>query len=502
MTVQPDPPSAPDPPGSVTLLPSGEAPEAGRTVAQAAAVSAAAQLAAKGLHLVLNVVSTLAIVRYLAPGEYGVYVVVLTVTTLTALAADFGLPKLAVKEICATPGDPHIESRITGTIVAVRLVLATGAIGVSVLVLWVLQQPAQAYPAAVVASLTGVGEAVVAAVVVAFQIRLVQHYEAWVRTTTELLETAAVLLLVWMQASLVWLFVPPAVGSALAAVAVVVLARRRFGVRLGFDRARARTLLVAALPIAPALLVGVMYRKLDSLSLAAFRPPEELGVYGAAAQPIEYAFLSTALLMNVAFPLLSAAHGRGDTARFQALYRRGVESLVLLTVALPVLLLFVGGPLAVDVLGARYADAALPLMLLSVALVPLAISVWQSLALLLGGHQRVTLYYSLVTLGVSALLCVVLVPLAGVAGAGIAAVCTGFFVMAASARAARRLMGVRLEVAPLLRIACPAVAAAAVLAALAPTGLPWVLRAAVGLVVFAVAARISGAHRSILGVVL
>ena len=47
----------------------------------------------------LNAVSTLAVLRYLAPDAYGTYVLILTITTLVGVVADFGLPKLAVREM-------------------------------------------------------------------------------------------------------------------------------------------------------------------------------------------------------------------------------------------------------------------------------------------------------------------------------------------------------------------------------------------------------------------
>lgn len=474
----------------------------GPSVAHGVAVSAASQLGAKALHLVLNVVSTLAIVRYLAPGEYGVYAVVLTVTTLVAIGADFGLPKLAVRDIGRAPEDDDaVEERVLGTIVVLRVVLALAGVAVAQLVLLALQMPSHAYPAAAVASLTGVGEAVLGAVVVVFQVRLVQQYEAWVRTGTELLETAAILLLIGVQAPLLWLFVPPAAGTALGAAVVAALARYRFGRRLRFDGQRARVLLIAALPIAPTLVIGVLYRKLDGLSLAAQRPAEDVGIYSSAMQPVDYAFLSTALLMNVAFPLMSAAHGRGDVDRFLRVYRRGTEALVLITVALPVILLFVARPLAVQVFGPAYSAADLPLVLLSIAMVPLVVTVWQSLALLLGGHQRATLWYSLAALAVSAALSVPLVALFGMAGAGVAAIGTALFVMAASTVALRRLMGVRLETAPLARIGVAAALTTGVLGALSLTALPWPLLAAAGVLAYGAAARGTGAHRSVLGVV-
>jgi hypothetical protein len=61
--------------------------------------------------------------------------------------------------------------------------------------------------------------------------------------------------------------------------------------------------------------------------LASFRPSREIGLYGSAYQPIEYAFLATAVVINVAFPLLSQSWGT-DHERFVRLYRRGSEVLL------------------------------------------------------------------------------------------------------------------------------------------------------------------------------
>jgi len=57
----------------------------GRELNRGVAVSAGAQMSAKGLHFVLNIISTLAIIHYLDPGAYGQYVLVLTSTMLIGL---------------------------------------------------------------------------------------------------------------------------------------------------------------------------------------------------------------------------------------------------------------------------------------------------------------------------------------------------------------------------------------------------------------------------------
>ena len=80
------------------------------------------------------------------------------------------------------------------------------------------------------------------------------------------------LLLIGLQASFLWLFAPPVVGLLVGLVLAVVFARRRFSLRLRPVRRRLRYLVLEALPIGPALLISVLYLKLDTLILAALRP--------------------------------------------------------------------------------------------------------------------------------------------------------------------------------------------------------------------------------------
>ncbi len=472
----------------------------GEALTRKVVVSTTAQLAARGMHLILNVVSTLAIVRYLAPSAYGAYVLVLTVTSMIGLVSDFGLPKIAVREIAGAGAD---EGEIVGTIIGLRIVLAVAGIAMTQVVLLALGQPTRVLVAAAVASALLLSEAVFAAVVVCFQVRLVQQLEALLRTGAELLETAAILALVATHAALVWLFVPPAAGSALGALVAYALARGRYAARPVFAGRRVGMLMREALPVAPALLVSVLYRKLDGLSLAALRSPREVGLYGSVAQPVEYYFLTTALFINVVFPLLSRAYGREDRAWFRDLYRRGTEILVIGTLVVPVALPFVARPLIRQVYGGKYTEAAPALELLSVAMVLSVVAVWQAMVLLVTGHQRVTLRYNLTALLVTLVLCVALVGRFGLIGAGVAAVGTAVFVVLMSTVAVRRYLDVRLDTARLARVGAAGAVALAATGALSWAHgrhllvVPWPLLLTAALAGYVLALLSMRAHRGL-----
>lgn len=436
---------------------------------RAVAVSTTSQLLAKVLHLVLNVVSTLAIIRSMSPTGYGHYVLVLTTTMLVGLAADLGLPKLAVREIARAPETEH---DILGALVAARLVLACVAAVLVQVVLACMRVPAEVHVAAGVASLLFFGDALLSVVVV-FHVRVRQHYEAFIRVGMEAFETVLLLWLVARGASLAWLFVPPVVATALGGIVAVVAARRRFGARLVLAPRRLVHLVREALPVGAALLVGVAYLKLDGLVLAMLGTPREVGLYGSAYQPIEYAFLGSAVVINVVFPMLAGAWGSGDASRFADLYRRGTEVLVAAMVVVPILVWFAGEPAISMVYGLDYADATRPLQILAVALVLMTVNGWQSFVLLAGGQQRATLRYNIAALAVSVVASLALVPALGALGAALATLVTAVFVAARSTAAVARLLAVRLDRAGIARVVAAAAGLAATLALAVGLGAPW-----------------------------
>ena len=467
---------------------------------RAVAVSTLSQALGKALHLVLNVVSTLAILRYLAPDAYGAYVLVLTVTTLVGVVADFGLPKLAVREIArGEDGDGRVQDEVVGTVVVLRLGLAIAAMVGAQGVLRLMGEPPMVLKAAAIASLVVLVDAVLGVVIVCFQVHLVHQYEALVRSVAEALDTALVLLLVALQVSFLWLFVPPVVGLCAGLVLAVALARRRFELRLRPALGRLRHLVREALPLGPALLLGVLYLKLDTLILAALRPSRDVGIYGSAYQPVEYLFLGTAVIINVLFPLLAREWSRGNAEQFLQLYRRGTELLVIVTVFVPLVLAFTAPAVVRLMFGTAYAEAADPLRILAVALVAIVISGWQSLVLLAGGRQRIPLIYNTVAVVLAAGLSYLLVQALGPVGAALSALTTSCAVMIASVVAVQRTLGATLDPTRIGLVLVAAAGTVAVLAGLQAAGTPWVVLAIVAVAVYVTLLHRLGFTRSIRG---
>jgi O-antigen/teichoic acid export membrane protein len=402
--------------------------------------SLAAQLGARALHLLLNIGTSLAIVRYLGPRGYGDYVVVVTTTGLTALAADAGLHKLAVREVARRPDEAEA---VIGTTVAIRLVLAIGAAGLAQLILIPLGASGTVRVAALVASLMAVTEALLGAVVV-FHVTLRQSYEALVRTTMEIVEVAVLVLVIRAGGSIVGLVAAPVAGGVLGAALAHSLGWYRFGVRLRFDRMMVRPLLRGALPLGPALVIGVLVLKVDGVLVAALRPREDAGIYGAAFQPIEYAFLATTVVAFPFLPVLSRWF-REDRAHFTAMYQRGTELLLALLAPVPVFALVAGADLVDAAYRPAWSPAVTPMRILAVALLPMALTAWQSMVLLAGDREGAVLPCMVLALAISTTLCLLLVPRFGPSGAAVAALAANVVAARWALRRTVTLIGVGLR---------------------------------------------------------
>ena len=441
-------------------------PEA--NVTRSVAVSTTTQLVARGFDLLVNVAVSLALVRHLGPRGYGDFVVVVTVAGLAGLLAEFGLPKLAVREVSR---DPSTAGVVIGTVTVVRLVLAAVAAGIAQLVLLALDASAEVRVATLVAGLLAVSEALMSLVVV-FHVSLRQQHEAVARLAANVLKLVLVLALVGADAGLVPLVAAPS-ATALVAVALAYrTARRRFGLRLSFDRHRIAGLLRDAAPIAPAMLVGVLYLKLDALMVGLLGTRHDVGVYGAAYQPIEYVLLASAVVIGVLFPLLARAQGR-DHDRFVRVYRRGVEMLVAAMLPVAVVLSFIAVPLTKVAFEARFADSAGPMIVLGWALILIATNGWQSFTLLAAGRQRVNLAYLSGAVVANVVLDVFLVPWLGPIGAAWGTLLSAALLVVASTFAVRKLASATLAPVGLARVVGANAAPALLIGGGLTVGLAW-----------------------------
>lgn len=458
-----------------------------RGVARGVAVSASSQVVAQGLHMVLNVVSSLVIIRYLPPSTYGDFVLVMTLMTVIGLLSDFGLNKLGVRDVAA---DARGENEVVGTVIGMRLVLAVVAAGLFQLVLLALDRSAEVHAAAALASLTFLASGLMS-VTISFEVRLQQHIPAFTMLLGELVETALVVWLVRHDGSLVALYGAVALGMGVAALVAVLLFRRRITLRPRFTTARVRPLVRGAVPLASASLVGIVLVKLDTLVLVVLRSPHEVGLYGAAYAPVEYLAVGAVVLANVMLPLLAHYHVV-DRGRFLATYRLGTEALAAIVVPLAVGIACLAQPAVDLVYSESYQGAVTPMRVLGSSLLVISFCAWFAIVLLAVGQERLIVRYTAAMLAFGVVIQPIVIVWLGATGAALGVTIVGLLTAVWAGRLVRRHADATLDLSRLARILLAGGVLALAILGLHRLGLDVWIAAAVGAVAYVAALVLFG----------
>jgi O-antigen/teichoic acid export membrane protein len=448
-------------------------------IVRALGLSVGAQVAAKGVQLALNIVVSLAVIRYLGPHGFGDYIFVLTFAGLVGLLSDFGISKIAVREMAR---DDEAQAAILGTSVAARLALAAATWLLAQLILALLSASPQIRLAVGIASLLNVVDALLSVVAV-FQVHLAMQYDALVGAVVQVADTVLVLLFIWRGLGLVALIAAPVISGMVGFTLAVLLARGRFHARAVIDLGRLPALLTEALPIGLALMCAYTYVKVDAVLLALMRSREEVGIYGAAYRPVEYLLLASTVVIAALFPLLARWHA-ADPQRFLVVYRRGAEGLLAIALPVPVILAMIASPLLVATYTSAFVKAVLPLQVLSVALVLMILNAWQAFTLIAANRQRTALAYDAAAVAVNLGLNFALIPRYGYMGAAVSSLLTSCFITLCGTVAVSRLLRVSLDYLRLPRIVGANLALAASLWLLLQAGIPWWLAGVVAGLVY------------------
>lgn len=351
------------------------------------------------LHLVLVYVAQ----RVLGPVLYGHFTWALAAGFVLSAVTSLGVPVIVTREVARNPAD---AARVTGAGLALKLVL-TAAVTI------VLGLVAAARPDGVRLATFVLGLAAIATSFVEFIGHALRglhrlHHETWLLLLLRVLALVFGGAALWAGAGLL----PFAVAYFLSAASTLAIAwtwlvSRFFTPQLRLDRFARDRVLRASMPLGAATVLSVVYSRTAVFVLDAVRGPAAVGVYGVARKLTEPLALVPAAVMAAVFPVISreGTAAAGERRRVLTLSLRGLA--------------FVGGGIAVGgvVVGptlvrvlyaGEYDDAARPLQILALAVLPVFVNYVLTHVLIAADRQQLNLAFNAVVFGVNAGLCLVL----------------------------------------------------------------------------------------------
>jgi O-antigen/teichoic acid export membrane protein len=390
----------PDP----TEVSAGATPPA--VTARRASVDIVVQLLARGVMLLLGVVTTLVVIRTLGDERFGQWSTILAVAEIVGyLSALYSIEQVAVERAAA---DHATARNWLGAQLGLSLVSPLLATIVSCVVLLVIADDAAMRIAGALFSATIFAGGINASRTV-FQAKVRNDVSAAVMTLNSMLWTGVVVLVALSDGGLV----PLAAGYLAVALATaglqLALALRTGMIEMRGGRERWGRLLRAAVPLAGAALLTVAYTRIDQVLVYQLSGAAEAGLYGAVYRVLDRAQLVPLAVVTTLLPMLAAAWTH-DRARFGRLFQDAAEFLWIAALLPLGLTLVASEPLVELLFGGEFADAApaLPILMgafVAISLGPLAVN-----AIVVLGRQRRLATYALAGLVINVALNLVLIP--------------------------------------------------------------------------------------------
>ena len=273
----------------------------------------AVQVAGRGIMAVTSVIILKTIANFLSVEGYGMYKGVYDFLAFFGIIADLGLFTIAVREMGKGSRD---RSFIASNIMGMRMVLALVSMALAVITIFLIPKYTGTYiPTGVAIASMAVFLAILHGTVSSvLQVELKMQY------ATIGLVGGKLIALTWMMAVVYVFYVgaPSAdafnqlmmagvVGNLFAFCFTYYFALKYAKIRPKYDKAYWREILTTSAPYGLALVLNMVYFRIDSVMLLFMKGPKELGFYGPAVSILEILSVIPVYFMNSVLPSLSKA---------------------------------------------------------------------------------------------------------------------------------------------------------------------------------------------------
>ncbi|ADB53908.1 oligosaccharide flippase family protein [Conexibacter woesei] len=390
------------------------APDAGQRAIRGGII----RVAGYGAALVLTAVASVFLLRHLGVVRFGQYTTVIAIVTVVQGLTDAGLT--VVGQRLYVHADAARRRTLLADLVGIRLVLTPLGVLVGVLFAVVAGYPHALVTGTVLAGLGIVLATVAMTLVMPLSVDLRFGAVTAVDFVRQLVIVAGIVALVVAGSGLVPFFAVYAVAGAAAVGMALALVGIGSWVAPRFAWSEWKPLLREAAPVALSSVVNTTYVRALIIICSLLATAEQTGLFATSYRVSEILLGVPQMMLGAAFPILAHAHVADQERLRYALQRMG-EAALLLGLGLALVLAVGAEPIVLLLGGDRFAAAADPLRIQSVAIAGAFMTQVGTFALIAVQQQR-----ALVAVNVFALVTVLalgctLIPLWEANGAALAA---------------------------------------------------------------------------------
>lgn len=270
------------------------------------------QVLGKAVTAILGIISIKFATNYLSRPLYGEYTTIYDYTALFAIAADFGLFTIAVREM-AHGNSKQASEKIVGNILSLRIVFALFSLGAGALIAALIPAYKESYiPIGVIVVAAATLLTLIAGTMSSvLQYNLKMHWAAIGLMIGKIITVGYILLSIlvlfpknpaqgFFHLQFAWI-----IGSLFALFFTYSAAAKLIKIRLRFDFLFWKDVLARALPYGLALVLGTIYFRMGTLMLSLFNLKEQVGYYGVPLRFLEILQIIPHYFMGSVLPVLT-----------------------------------------------------------------------------------------------------------------------------------------------------------------------------------------------------
>lgn len=285
---------------------------------------------AKVLSTVAALVGIGFITRYLGTDGFGMYTTALAFFSLFGALGDFGLYQISTREISRPQAD---EGRIIGNVASLRLIISVLLLAITPLFVFSLHYSEQLKIAIIFVAFSNVFSSYYQVIIGLFQKRLIMDRVTLSELVGKIVQV--ILIYIGVRYNLGFYFIVQTllINMIINFLLVYLFSRQFIKINLQLDKKFCKELLTQALPIGLSAIVTFIYFKADTILLSFFRPPEDVGLYGAAYKVIENISFFPAMIVGLTMPIFSF-HIFNNHEKFKNIVNKNFKVFMILVIPL------------------------------------------------------------------------------------------------------------------------------------------------------------------------
>lgn len=375
----------------------------------------------KILHMIMSLVVTGTVARYLGDHDYGIINYGLSFVNIFTIVAKLGIDSIIVNELIK---NGEKEGEIVGTTIVLRLLSSLLSMIITFIFVWALN-PGDVVIVAVtmIESVSLIGVAI-DTIDYYFQSKLMSKYSALARTFSYPLVCMYRILMVLIKADVRWFGCATVFDSVLIAVFLIFFYRKNKGGELRFSWSMGKYLLSHGKHFVLVNLLVTIYTQMDRLMLGSMADQGAVGIYSAAMTISNLWIFIPNALIDSARPLIMELKATGKNDDYQKRWRQLYAGIMWISIIAGIFFSIFSELVVMIIYGKAYAASTEVLKILIWSRLFSLLGVLRSTWMLCEGYEKYVKYFVALGAVMNISLNYALIPIMGASGAAIATLVT------------------------------------------------------------------------------